>query len=186
MSDRHYSIVVLPGDGIGREVVAEAERVMDAAASTFGFSVSTESHDWSCEYYTRHGRMMPDEALDTLAPFDAILLGAVGYPGVPDHVSLWGMFIPIRRQFRQYINLRPVKLYEGVTSPLAGRNPGDIDYLIVRENNEGEYSEIGGRLNTGTDEEMCMQASVFTRKGTDRVIDYAFRLAQTRPRKQVT
>jgi len=186
MSDRHHSIVVLPGDGIGNEVTAEAERVMDAAASKFGFSVSTESHDWSCEYFTRHGRMMPEDALETLAGFDAILLGAVGYPGVPDHVSLWGMLIPIRRQFQQYINLRPVKLYEGVASPLAGRSPGDIDYLIVRENNEGEYSEIGGRLNKGTDEEMCMQASVFTRKGTDRVIDYAFRMAQTRPRKQVT
>ena len=186
MSNRHYSIVVLPGDGIGREVVAEAERVMDAAASKFGFSVSTESFDWSCEHFATHGQMMPGDALDTLAGFDAILLGAVGYPGVPDHVSLWGMLIPIRRRFRQYVNLRPVKLYEGVVSPLAGRNPGDIDYLIVRENNEGEYSEIGGRLNRDTPDEMCVQESVFTAKGCDGVIDYAFRLAQTRPRKQVT
>jgi len=138
MPDRNYSIVVLPGDGIGREVVAEAERVMDTAASKFGFSVSTESFDWSCQHFATHGRMMPGDALDILARFGAILLGAVGYPGVPDHVSLWGMLIPIRRRFRQYVNLRPVKLYEGVVSPLAGRNPGDIDYLIVRENNEGE------------------------------------------------
>ncbi len=186
MPDRHYSIVVLPGDGIGREVVAESERVMEAAAAKFGFSVSSESFDWSCAYYATHGRMMPEDALDTLARFDAILLGAVGYPGVPDHVSLWGMLIPIRRRFQQYINLRPVKLYEGVASPLKDRNPGDIDYLIVRENNEGEYSEIGGRLNKGTPDELCTQASVFTAKGCDRVIDYAFRLAQTRRRKQVT
>jgi len=186
MTERTYRIAVLPGDGIGREVVAEAERVMDAAATRFGFATKTERYDWGCGHHDRHGLMMPEDALDTLADYDAILLGAVGWPGVPDHLSLWGMLIPIRRRFQQYVNLRPVKLYEGIVSPLAGRLPGDIDYLIVRENNEGEYSEIGGRLYRDTEDEMSVQESVFTRRGVDRVIEYAFRLADSRPRKNLT
>jgi len=142
--------------------------------------------DWSCEVYTRTGRMMPEDGLEQLRRFDAIYLGAVGFPGVPDHVSLWGLLIPIRREFHQYVNLRPVRLLRGVRSPLAGRGPADIDMLIVRENNEGEYSEIGGRLYRDTPHELAVQQSVFTRRGCDRVIRYAFELAKTRPRRHVT
>jgi tartrate dehydrogenase/decarboxylase/D-malate dehydrogenase len=130
--------------------------------------------------------MMPEDGLDRLREFAAIFLGAVGFPGVPDHVSLWGLLIPIRRGFHQYVNLRPVRLLKGVKSPLAGRGPGDIDMLIVRENNEGEYSEIGGRLYGGTPEELAVQQSVFTRKGTDRIMRYAFERAMKRPRRHVT
>ncbi|MBI2977964.1 MAG: tartrate dehydrogenase, partial [Rhodospirillales bacterium] len=136
--------------------------------------------------YTKTGRMMPEGGLDQLRQFEAIYLGAVGFPGVPDHVSLWGLLIPIRRQFQQYINLRPVRLLEGVKCPLAGRKPGDIDFWIVRENNEGEYSEIGGRLYQGTEREMAVQQSVFTRFGTDRIMRYAFELARKTGKNHVT
>jgi tartrate dehydrogenase/decarboxylase/D-malate dehydrogenase len=142
--------------------------------------------DWSCETYKATGRMMPEDGLDQLARHDAIFLGAVGFPGVPDHVSLWGLLIPIRRTFRQYANLRPVRLLPGITPPLRARAPGDIDFYVVRENNEGEYSEIGGRLYEGSDAEMAMQESVFTRRGVDRILRFAFELARGRPRKHVT
>jgi tartrate dehydrogenase/decarboxylase/D-malate dehydrogenase len=181
-----HRIAVIPGDGIGREVVPEGQRVLEAAARRFGFELAWTEFDWSCETYARTGRMMPEDGLDRLRTHDAIFLGAVGFPGVPDHVSLWGLLIPIRRGFRQYVNLRPVRLLPGVRSPLAGRTPADIDMVIVRENNEGEYSEIGGRLYKGTDEELAVQQAVFTRKGCDRVLRYAFELARTRPRKHVT
>lgn len=181
-----HRIAVIPGDGIGREVVPEGQRVLEAAARRFGFDLAWTEFDWSCESYARTGRMMPEDGLERLRAFDAIFLGAVGFPGVPDHVSLWGLLIPIRRGFRQYVNLRPVRLLPGVRSPLAGRTPADIDMVIVRENNEGEYSEIGGRLYRGTDEELAVQQAVFTRKGCDRVMRYAFELARTRPRKHVT
>jgi tartrate dehydrogenase/decarboxylase/D-malate dehydrogenase len=177
---KKYKIAVIPGDGIGREVVPEGIRVLEAVARRFDISFSWQNFDWSCERYAKTGRMMPEDGLDQLRSFDAIFLGAVGFPGVPDHVSLWGLLIPIRRTFNQYVNLRPVKLLEGVKSPLSGRKPGDIDLYIVRENSEGEYSEIGGRLHKGTDMEMVIQESVFTRQGCDRIIKYAFELAKTR------
>jgi len=181
-----HRIAVIPGDGIGREVVPEGTRVLDAAARRFNFELDWTTFDWSCQTYTETGRMMPADGLDQLGRFDAIYLGAVGFPGVPDHVSLWGLLIPIRRAFRQYVNLRPVRLLPGAHSPLAGRGPADIDMLIVRENNEGEYSEIGGRLHRGTPDEVAVQESVFTRRGCDRVMRYAFELARTRPRRHLT
>jgi tartrate dehydrogenase/decarboxylase / D-malate dehydrogenase len=183
---RHYTIAVIPGDGIGREVVPEGLRVLDAVARGFDIQFSFESFDWSCELYARTGRMMPDDGLERISQHDAIFLGAVGFPGVPDHVSLWGLLIPIRRAFRQYVNLRPVRLMPGVKSPLANVTVGDIDYYVVRENNEGEYSEIGGRLYRGTEEELVVQENIFTRKGVDRVLAYAFELAMTRSARHVT
>jgi len=186
MTANAYKIAVIPGDGIGNEVVPEAIRVLEAAGRKFDFACSWDEKDWSCERFHKKGAMMPDDGLDQIRDHDSILLGAVGYPGVPDHVSLWGLLIPIRREFRQYVALRPVRLFEGVACPLAGRAPGDIDFLIVRENNEGEYSEIGGRLYKGTDAEMAVQQNIFTRMGTDRIMRYAFELARTRERKHVT
>ena len=177
---------MIPGDGIGKEVVPEGVRVLDAAARRFGFTLDWKTFDWSCEDYVRSGRMMPDGGLDELRTFDAIYLGAVGFPGVQDHVSLWGLLIPIRRGFQQYINRRPVRLLPGVKSPLAGRGPADIDMVIIRENNEGEYSEVGGRLHKGTPDETALQVATFTRRGCDRVIRYAFELARTRPKRHVT
>jgi tartrate dehydrogenase/decarboxylase / D-malate dehydrogenase len=177
---RSYKIAVIPGDGIGTEVVPQGIRVLQAAGKRFGFSCTWQNFDWSCEVYRRTGRMMPENGLEQLRPWDAIFLGAVGHPDVPDHISLWGLLIPIRRRFRQYVNLRPVRLLEGLDSPLKNMQPGQIDMVIVRENNEGEYSEIGGRLYAGTDDELAMQQSIFTRRGVDRVLRYAFRLARTR------
>lgn len=179
-STRSYKIAVIPGDGIGREVVPAAIRVLDAAARRFAFTLSYREFDWSCQTYLRTGRMMPADGLEQLRPYDAIFLGAVGHPDVPDHVSLWGLLIPIRRSFQQYVNLRPVKLFDGIDSPLSGARPGDIDMVIVRENNEGEYSEIGGRLYEGTDDELVCQQTIFTRRGVDRIVRYAFELAETR------
>jgi tartrate dehydrogenase/decarboxylase/D-malate dehydrogenase len=181
-----HRIAVIPGDGIGKEVVPEGIGVLEAAARRFGFELSWTHFDWSCERYAKTGRMMPEDGLDQLRGVEAIFLGAVGFPGVPDHISLWGLLIPIRRTFRQYVNLRPVRLLRGVRSPLAGRTPRDIDMVIVRENNEGEYSEIGGRLYRGTEEELAVQQSIFTRKGCDRVMRYAFELARTRPARHLT
>jgi tartrate dehydrogenase/decarboxylase / D-malate dehydrogenase len=181
-----HRIAVIPGDGIGKEVLPEGVRVLDAAGRRFGFALDWKTFDWSCEDYVRSGRMMPEDGLEQLRSFDAIYLGAVGFPGVADHVSLWGLLIPIRRGFRQYINRRPVRLLRGVTSPLAGRGPDDIDMVIIRENNEGEYSEVGGRLHTGTPDETALQVATFTRRGCDRVIRYAFELARTRPKRHVT
>jgi tartrate dehydrogenase/decarboxylase/D-malate dehydrogenase len=148
---KNYKIAVIEGDGIGREVVPEGVRVLEAVGRRFDLSFLWQRFDWSCERYLKTQRMMPEDGLEQLRPFDAIYLGAVGYPGVPDHVSLWGLLIPIRRGFKQYVNLRPVRLLEGITSPLGGRKAGDIDFVIVRENSEGEYSEVGGRLNRNTE-----------------------------------
>ena len=178
-------IAVIPGDGIGKEVIPEGIRVLEAVGRRFGLSYSWDSFDWSCERFAKTGAMMPAEGLAEIAGHDAIYLGAVGWPGVPDHVSLWGLLIPIRRGFQQYVNLRPVRLFEGVASPLAGRKPGDIDYWIVRENNEGEYSAIGGRMYEGTELEAAIQQAVFTRKGCDRVMRYAFELAMRRQRREL-
>ena len=181
-----HRIAVIPGDGIGKEVLPEGIRVLEATGRRFGVDFSWTHFDWSCEVYARTGRMMPEDGLEQLRRFEAIYLGAVGFPGVPDHVSLWGLLIPIRREFHQYVNLRPVRLLQGVRSPLAGRGPADIDMLIVRENNEGEYSEIGGRLYRDTPDELAVQQSVFTRKGCDRVMRYAFELAASRPKQHIT
>ena len=180
-----YKIAVIEGDGIGHEVVPEGVRVLEAAARRFNFSLSWQQFDWSCQSYLTSGRMMPEDGLEQLRPFDAIFLGAVGWPGVPDHISLWGLLIPIRRGFKQYVNIRPIKLLEGVTSPLSNRRPGEIDFVIIRENNEGEYSEIGGRMHKNTDLEMAIQENVFTRYGCDRIMKYAFDLARRR-RKHIT
>jgi tartrate dehydrogenase/decarboxylase/D-malate dehydrogenase len=180
-----HRVAVIPGDGIGTEVLPEGMRVLEAAGRRFGFELAWTLFDWSCQRYAQTGRMMPDDGLEQLRAFDAIYLGAVGWPGVPDHISLWGLLIPIRRGFHQYVNLRPVRLLRGVRSPLRDRGPADIDMLIIRENNEGEYSEIGGRLYRGTAEELAMQQAVFTRRGCDRIMRYAFERARQR-RRHVT
>ena len=182
-----YQIASVPGDGIGRETVAAGRRVLDALCEVHGgLRLDYLELDWSCEYYLKHGQMMPDNGLDILRSCDAIFLGAVGFPGVPDHISLWGLLLPIRRGFRQYINLRPVKLLPGAKTPLADRKPEDIDFLVVRENNEGEYSNMGGRIYEGSDREVAIQNTVFTRYGVERVIRFAFELAVRAGRKKVT
>ncbi len=175
-------IAVIPGDGIGKEVVPVGMRVIDAAGTKFGFSLTWNSFPWSCEYYLAEGSMMPEDGLSILTKYDAIYLGAVGAPGVADAVSLWGLLIPIRRAFRQYVNLRPVRLIRGVTSPLRNVKPGDIDICVVRENNEGEYSSVGGRMYAGTEMEMALQQSVFTRRGVEQIMRFAFEQARRRKR----
>ncbi|HET7788959.1 MAG TPA: tartrate dehydrogenase [Myxococcales bacterium] len=181
-----HRIAVIPGDGIGNEVVPEGMRVLEAAAAKYGFELAWDPYPWSCAYYQKHGRMMPEDGLARIRSHEAIYLGAVGFPGVPDHVSLWGLLIPIRREFQQYANVRPVRLMEGVPSPLRDRKPGDIDFWVIRENTEGEYSSIGGRIFEGTENETVIQETVFTRRGVDRILRYAFELARSRPKKHLT
>jgi tartrate dehydrogenase/decarboxylase / D-malate dehydrogenase len=181
-----YKIAVIPGDGIGKEVVPEGIRVLEAAGAKFGVSFRWDEFPWSCDYYLKTGRMMPEDGLAQIRNHDAIFLGAVGFPGVPDHISLWGLLIPIRRGFQQYANIRPVRLMPGIQSPLRGREPGDIDFIVVRENTEGEYSTIGGRIFEETEQELVVQESIFTRRGVDRILRYAFELARSRPKKQLT
>ena len=183
-----WRIAAIPGDGIGKEVLPEGIHVLQAAAERWGLSLSFEQMEWaSCEYYAHHGKMMPDDWHEQLQSFDAIYFGAVGWPDtVPDHISLWGSLLKFRREFDQYVNLRPVRLFPGVPCPLVGKQPGDIDFYVVRENTEGEYSALGGRVNEGTEHEMVIQESVFTRRGVDRILRYAFELAQSRPRKTLT
>jgi tartrate dehydrogenase/decarboxylase/D-malate dehydrogenase len=177
---RRHRIAVIPGDGIGREVTPAALEVLEAAGRAHGLELELTEYPWGCDHFVETGSMMPADALDTLRGSDAIFLGAVGRPDVPDHVSLWGLLIPIRRTFRQYVNLRPVRLWPGIPSPLRDATPERVDMVIVRENNEGEYSEIGGRLHQGTADELAVQEAIFTRRGTDRVIAYACELAATR------
>ena len=188
MAQKHYRIAVIPGDGIGKEVVPEGIRVLEAAASRFGFTVEQQWHDFACcDYYARHGAMMPEDWKERIGSPDAILFGAVGWPDtVPDHVSLWGSLLQFRREYDQYVNLRPVRLMPGVPCPLAGREPGSIDFWVVRENTEGEYSSVGGRMFPGTDRELVIQETVMTRHGVDRILAYAFELARSRPRKHLT
>ncbi len=174
-----YRIALIPGDGIGTEVLPPACAVLEAVGKRHGLTFAYDTLDWSCERYLAEGTMMPADGLDRIRHHDAVLLGAVGWPGVPDHVSLWGLLIPIRRQFRQYVNLRPIKVLQGVPSPVA-KATSDVDLVVVRENVEGEYSEIGGRLNRGFPDEMAVQESVFTRPGVERILDYAFATAQQR------
>jgi tartrate dehydrogenase/decarboxylase/D-malate dehydrogenase len=182
-----HRIAVIAGDGIGKEVVPEGQRVLEAAGRRFGIDWQFAHLDWNCDYFARHGRMMPEDWFDTLKGFEAIFYGAVGWPAtVPDHVSLWGSLIQFRRRFDQYVNLRPCRLMPGVPSPLASHDAGSIDFVVVRENTEGEYSSVGGRMFEGTPQEMVFQESVFTRRGVDRVQKFAFELARTRPRRKVT
>ncbi|MBB3213865.1 tartrate dehydrogenase/decarboxylase/D-malate dehydrogenase [Herbaspirillum sp. Sphag1AN] len=183
-----YNIAVLPGDGIGKEVMPEGLRVVQAAAQRFGIDLHLHHFDWaSCDYYASTGQMMPDDWKAQLSSMDAIYFGAVGWPDiVPDHISLWGSLLKFRREFDQYINLRPALTFEGVRSPLAGRGPGDIDMMIVRENTEGEYSSVGGIMYQDTPQEVVMQQAVFSRRGSDRVLKFAFELARSRHRKHVT
>ncbi|MET0964637.1 MAG: tartrate dehydrogenase [Noviherbaspirillum sp.] len=182
------SIAVIAGDGIGKETVPEGLRVLDAAARKFSLDLKWNHFDFaSCDYYTRHGQMMPDDWKDQIGGMDAIFFGAVGWPDtVPDHVSLWGSLLKFRREFDQYVNLRPCRLMPGIPSPLANRKPGDIDFYVVRENTEGEYSSVGGRMYEGTEREVVFQQSVFSRTGVDRILKYAFDLAQSRPKKHLT
>jgi tartrate dehydrogenase/decarboxylase/D-malate dehydrogenase len=178
-----HHIAVIPGDGVGPEVVASARAVLDAVCRRHGITLAYDEFDWSCARYLREGAMMPPDGLATLRPYDAILLGAVGWPTVPDHVSLWGLLIPIRRTFRQYVNLRPIRVFDGVDSPVRDAHPGTVDFVVVRENVEGEYSEIGGRLGRGHPEELAVQEAVFTRAGVTRIAEFAFSLARSRRRR---
>ena len=175
-----HRIAVIPGDGIGREVVPAAQEVLDVVAAAHDVAFTWTEYDWSCERHARTGRMMPEDGIEQLREHEQIFLGAVGFPGVPDHVSLWGLLIPVRRAFHQYVNLRPAKLLRGLTSPLRAVPDGGIDILVVRENSEGEYSDIGGRFGRGTPAEFALQESVFTRTGVERVARYAVDLAASR------
>ena len=181
-SPRRYRIAAIPGDGIGKEVLPEGLRALQAASDAFGFELEVENFDFACvEYYEKHGEMMPPDWKEKLLQFDAIFFGAVGWPAkVPDHVSLWGSLVQFRRQFDQYVSLRPVRLMPGVTSPLAGRKQGDIDFLIVRENTEGEYSEVGGKIFEGTEREVVIQETIMSRVGVDRILKFAFEQARQR------
>ena len=188
MTGNHINIAVIPGDGIGKEVVPEGLRVLEAVARRRAIDMRFDAFDFaSCDYHRRHGRMMPEDWKDRVGGYDALFFGAVGWPDtVPDHISLWGSLLQFRRQFDQYINLRPARLMPGVPSPLAGREPGDIDMWIVRENTEGEYSSIGGRMFPDTPREIVVQETVMSRIGVDRVLKYAFELAARRPRAKLT
>ena len=183
---KNHKIALIPGDGIGREVIPEGVRVLEAVSSKFGIKLDWTEFELSCETFLKTGKMMPDEGLQQLRKHDAIYLGAVGFPSVPDHVSLWGLLIPIRREFDQFVNLRPVRLFDGVPCPLAGKKTGDIDFYVVRENTEGEYSAVGGIQYEGTEHEIVTQQSIFTRRGTDRILKYAFELAHSREAKHLS
>ena len=182
-----HRLSIIPGDGVGREVVPEGLKAIRAAADVTGsFTIETVDYPWSCQYYAENGRMMDADALDRLRDSDAVYLGAIGFPGVPDHVSLWQMLLPIRQQFDLYINLRPIRLLPGIAGPLRDRGPEDIDFVCVRENTEGEYCGVGGRIRAGTPDEVVMQTAIFTRKGTERVVRYAFDLARARKQTLVS
>jgi tartrate dehydrogenase/decarboxylase / D-malate dehydrogenase len=176
-----YEVALIPGDGIGNEVIPAGVRVLRAAGELTGsFTLETTEFPWGCEFYLRHGRMMDEDGLVQLSSFNAIYLGAVGYPTVPDHISLWGLLLPIRQRFDQYVNLRPIRLLEGIPGPLRDKGPADIDFVVVRENTEGEYSGHGGRSHIGRAHEVATQTSVFTRAGVERVMRYSFDLARSR------
>jgi len=178
-----YRLAVIPGDGIGREVIPEGIKAIQAAGRRFNFGIETVEFPWSCSYYLQHGEMMPADGLATLRDFAAIYLGAIGDPRVPDHVSLWGLLLRIRKAFDLYANVRPIRLLEGIASPLTGRTPADVDILFVRENTEGEYSGLGGRLNAGTPHEVALQTTAFTHRATERILKYAFDVARARRKR---
>ena len=184
MNEKTYRIAVIPGDGIGQEVIPVGLRALEAVGERFGFRLSWTRFPWGAEHYFEHGSMMADDALEQLGGFDALYFGAVGHPEVPDHVTLNGLLLPIRRGFDQYACVRPAVLHPGVTSPLSGKKAGDIDLVVVRENTEGEYSQVGGNLYTGGADEVAIQTSVFTRKGTERIIRFAFELTLQRGQKR--
>ncbi len=182
-----YEIAAIPADGIGPEVINAGIAVLDALAKCDGsFSISFTSFDWGSDYYRQHGRMMPEDGLDQLQDKDAVFFGAVGAPDVPDHITLWGLRLPICQGFDQYANVRPTRILPGISAPLAGKGPGDLDWVIVRENSEGEYAGHGGRAHRGLPEEVATETAIFTRVGVSRIMRYAFRLAQSRPRKFLT
>jgi tartrate dehydrogenase/decarboxylase/D-malate dehydrogenase len=181
---RRYRVAVVAGDGVGQEVVPVGMQVLERAAQAHGsFALEWEEFPWGSDFYLETGRMMPEDALSILGEFDAIYLGAVGSPRVPDHVTLWGLLLPIRQRFNQYVNVRPIKLFPGVSSPLRDQGPGEIDMVCIRENSEGEYSGVGGRVHVGFDHEVALQTDVFTRKGVEQVARYAFELARKRRRR---
>lgn len=183
---RQYSIACIPGDGIGKEVIAAGRRVLETVQQLDGgFALKFDEFPWGCEYYLQHGEMMPKDGLKILEGYDCVYLGAVGFPSVPDHVSLWGLLLPIRQGFDEYVNYRPVKLLPGINCPLKDKCPEQIDFVCIRENTEGEYAGVGGRVHRGTDREVAIQTGVFTRAGVERVLRYAFQVAQGRPRKQL-
>ena len=185
MPGKQYKIAVIPGDGIGLEVVPAAQAVLREAARRDGFALDCTDFPWGSEFHARHGTMMPEDALEQLESFDSIFFGAVGSPSVADHIAVWGLILPIRKGFDQYVNLRPIRLLPGVASPLAGRGPADLDMICVRENSEGEYSGVGRRLLSGTPREVAEQTGVFTRRGIERIVRHAFALALRRPRKML-
>ena len=176
--EKMHRIAVIPGDGIGRDVIAAGIDALQTVAARNSFRLELTEYPWSCEWYAEHGTMMPDDALDLLGESDAIYLGAVGFPGVPDHISLWGLLLPIRQAFDQYVNLRPIRALEGVPFPLSNRHHRDLDIMLVRENTEGEYAGVGGRIRQGTPDEVALQTSVFTRRGVERIVRYGFEQAQ--------
>lgn len=181
-----YRIAVVSGDGIGIETIAEAIKVLDVASRIHGgFALDYVSYPWGCDYYLTHGLMMPADGLRILADCEAILFGAVGYPTVPDHISLWGLLLPIRQHFDQYVNLRPVKLLRGISGPLRFKGADDINFVCIRENTEGEYGGVGGRVHRGGSDEVAVQTAVFTRSGVERILRYAFELAARRPRQEL-
>ncbi len=182
---RTARIAVIPGDGVGKEVIPAGIRVLERAVAGGPLALEFVEFPWGCEFYRRTGRMMDPDALDRLQAFDAIYLGAVGDPGVPDHVSVWGLILPIRQRFDQYVNLRPMRLLPGVSCPLAGRGPVDVDMVCVRENSEGEYAGVGGRVHAGTPHEVAEQTSIFTRRGVERIARFGFELAARRPRRRL-
>ena len=185
---KNYKIATIAGDGIGKEVMPEGIKVLKETAKKHQFNIQFDEFDFaSCDYYEKNGKMLPDDWKEKISDHDAIFFGAVGDPSkVPDHISLWGSLLKFRREFDQYINLRPVKLFNGVPSPLANKNPGDIDMLIVRENTEGEYSSVGGKMFQGSEREIAIQETIMSRHGIDRVQKFAFELAKSRGRKKVT
>ena len=185
---KEYSIACIAGDGIGKEVLPEGIKILNETAQKHQFKINLEEYDFaSCDYYEKHGKMLPDDWKQKLSKHDAIFFGAVGMPDrVPDHISLWGSLLQFRREFDQYINLRPVKLFPGINPPLANKKPGDIDMLIVRENTEGEYSSVGGRMFKNSDREIAIQETIMSKHGVNRVQKFAFELAKTRKRKKLT
>ena len=184
---QHYSLAVIPGDGIGPEVMSEAVNILRATEQLHGgITFDIEYFDWNCDYYLKHGKMMPDDGLEILQGFDVILFGAVGAASVPDHISVWELILPIRREFEQYVNMRPIKLLKGLESPLKNKTHADLDFVVIRENTEGEYSNIGGRLYKGSPHEMAIQNNVFTRFGTERIMKFAFEYACCHQLENVT